>query len=161
MTVEMSALTLWQPWASAVARRLKIIETRSWAPPVWLIGKRIAIHAAAKPVSRVAMGFSVYWERASMDALGVWRWSDLPLGAVVCTARLARAQRVERVGEDGFAYFDGPGSRVMVDRWGDFSVGRWLWFLEDIEALEEPFKCKGGQGIWRCVLPDGARGVRA
>jgi hypothetical protein len=155
---EIPAVTLWQPWASAIAARLKRIETRSWAPPAWLIGKRMAIHAAKKPVSRSAMGFSEHWERDAMDSLGVWLWDRLPLGAVVCTVKLARAQRVERVA-DGFAYFDGPGSRVMVDRWGDFSVGRWLWFLEDIEALEKPFKCKGGQGIWRCELPEGAKGA--
>jgi hypothetical protein len=47
----MYAISLHQPWASFIAHGLKGFETRSWAPPRWLIGKRIAIHAAKKAVT--------------------------------------------------------------------------------------------------------------
>lgn len=43
----MKALTLWQPWASLVARGEKTIETRSW--PTDYRGP-LAIHAAARPM---------------------------------------------------------------------------------------------------------------
>ena len=35
-----------------------------------------------------------------------------------------------------------------VDPFGDFNVGRWLWFLDDIEKLPEPIPAKGRQGLW-------------
>ena len=44
----MKAITLWQPWATLVATGLKEYETRSWAPPEDLIGRRLAIHAAKR-----------------------------------------------------------------------------------------------------------------
>jgi DNA polymerase-1 len=43
----MWALTVWQPWAWAIAMGFKLIENRSWPPPRWLIGRELAIHAAA------------------------------------------------------------------------------------------------------------------
>ena len=30
----MKALTLWEPWASLIARGHKIVETRSWSAPL-------------------------------------------------------------------------------------------------------------------------------
>lgn len=45
-------LTLWQPWASLIVPLLvKWIETRGWAAPASLIGMRIGIHAAARPIN--------------------------------------------------------------------------------------------------------------
>ena len=44
----MRALTLWQPWAHAVAHLGKRIENRPWKPWPAVIGTRVAIHAAAK-----------------------------------------------------------------------------------------------------------------
>lgn len=46
----MKALTIWQPWATLVAIGAKPYEFRSWQPPGWLVGQRIAIHAGARPV---------------------------------------------------------------------------------------------------------------
>lgn len=113
----MSALTLWQPWASLCvlprpapsmwghdavghgpppARPFKTIETRSWPAPTALIGQRIAIHAAARKVPGVdRLGDSDYW----YDTFGMWTETATsdgrnvitvpwPLGAVVGTAVL-------------------------------------------------------------------------
>jgi hypothetical protein len=49
----MRAITLWQPWASLVAIGAKPYEFRSWRPPSWVIGERVGIHAAARPVQRI------------------------------------------------------------------------------------------------------------
>lgn len=46
----MKAITLHQPWASLIACGAKPYETRSFPPPAGLIGRRIAIHAAARKV---------------------------------------------------------------------------------------------------------------
>ena len=45
----MRALTLHRPWPWAILHldgaRAKRIENRLWAPPDWILGERIAIHA--------------------------------------------------------------------------------------------------------------------
>ena len=47
----MKALTVFQPWASLIAKGWKKYEFRIWeAKPASLYGQRIAIHAAARPV---------------------------------------------------------------------------------------------------------------
>lgn len=33
-----------------------------------------------------------------------------------------------------------------VDHYGDYSRGRWVWFLEDIRPLNPPIPAKGRQG---------------
>lgn len=39
------ALTLWEPWASAVVKGPKNIENRPWRPPARFMGQRVWIHA--------------------------------------------------------------------------------------------------------------------
>lgn len=46
------AITLWQPWATLIAAGAKPFEFRSWPAPRRLWGKRVAIHAGARPVRR-------------------------------------------------------------------------------------------------------------
>ena len=41
-----------------------------------------------------------------------------------------------------------PDVRVEPDMFGDFSVGRYLWFLKDVVKLDEPIAAVGRQGIW-------------
>ncbi len=138
---EIYAISLWQPWASLIAIGAKPFETRHWSPPRWLIGKRVAIHAAKKVVSAD--------DREWARRCGVT--GDLPLGAVVCTAILAGAYRMgveERV----------PGSRPLgnafrTDEFGDYSPGRWAWWLTDIEPLVPPIQRRGRQGFWKETLP--------
>ena len=48
----LSALTIWQPWASLIMAGCKPYEFRTWPAPRHLWGKRIAIHAAARPVRK-------------------------------------------------------------------------------------------------------------
>ena len=44
---DLYAITLWQPWAQVLVEGPKQIENRTWAPPAWAVGQRIAIHAGA------------------------------------------------------------------------------------------------------------------
>jgi hypothetical protein len=88
----MPAITLWQPWASLIAHGAKRYETRHWSPPARLIGRRIAIHAAARPVPR---DFDSALAQAVGSALGrADRRRAPPLGAVVCTVVLAGGYRI-------------------------------------------------------------------
>jgi hypothetical protein len=84
--------------ARAAARQpFKTIETRSWRAPKWLIGKRIAIHAATRTNgwgrrgTRTQIGaFEVERDASGLLLRGPIAWPyRLPLGSVVGTAVLA------------------------------------------------------------------------
>ncbi len=148
------AITLHQPWASLIALGLKTVETRSWPAPARLVGQRIAIHAGKRLVRQPGDAI----ERELRVRLGEnWR-VIVPTGAVLATAVLAGMVRVSHIDlssrhavhddstEVGCAAGRG---RTLIDPWGDFSAGRWLWFLDDVEALPEPVPAGGHQGFWR------------
>lgn len=146
----MKALTLWQPWASLIAIGVKTIETRSWAAPKSLIGQRISIHAAKRPSDTEAdFRFDPVLHEHGLC------FTDLPLGAVVATARLVECVQVLKVRDDGTwtivqRDYTGPVRGVVLDQlpYGDFTPGRWAWLLDDIEQLDKPLPATGRQGMW-------------
>ena len=152
----MYAITLHQPWATLIALGIKTVETRSWPAPERLLGQIIAVHAgkrvARRPGDRI--------EQKLRDRLGE-EWSRaIPAGAVLATAVLAGMARVEYVDPiAGHAVHDGRTEvgcatgrgRTPIDPWGDFSPGRWLWFLDDVMALREPVPAVGRQSFWHWV----------
>ena len=150
----MYAITLHQPWATLVVLGMKNVETRSWPAPKRLLGQVIAIHAGKRIVRRPGQCI----ERELRDRVG-WDWSrTIPAGAVLATGTLGGMARVEYVDPiSGHAVHDGRTEvgyaagrrRTPIDPWGDFSAGRWLWFLNDMEALPEPISAVGRQSFWR------------
>ena len=135
---------------------------------------RDAINAALKFGRDAAL-------RCGLGALGS---NDWPLGCVVATCRLVDAFQVSssanvytgsatvrlvdadthaRVCTDGQvdAWVAGTGiapgnasHTVRDDGLGDYSVGRWVWLLEEIEPLAEPVPARGWQGIWNWEPPE-------
>ena len=138
----MKAITLHQPWASLIACGLKTIETRDWRPPRAVIGERIAIHAAKRQPDS--------WEWDDNIRLAVEHWDDIPLGAVVATALLVDARQVGLQTYMGKVLASSPSYTGWVepDPYGDFSVGRWLWMLTDIQKVEPLVPARGRQGLW-------------
>lgn len=137
----MKALSLWQPWASLVAMDAKRVETRHWAPSRSLIGERIAIHAT---LTRDHLHLC---ERSPFDR---YLHSDqLPLGAVVATAVLDRCERItpelaRALTPDEVAF-------------GDYTPGRYAWFLRDVAGVSPPRSLRGAQGIF--TVPDELLGL--
>lgn len=86
-------LSLWQPWASLVARGLKTIETRLEPPPESAIGRRILIHANQEPSRAQVFDWveRLYPEQMRQILNGGSR-EDLPYGRVVAEATLAEAR---------------------------------------------------------------------
>ena len=76
---------------------------------------------------------------------------DLPYGAVIATALLERSVRVDRHDGSGswwwgYGLFDT--SWHEIDGFGDYSVGRFVWFLDDVQLLPEPVPARGRQRLW-------------
>ena len=150
----MYAITLHQPWALLIALGIKAVETRSWPAPERLIGQTIAIHAGKKIVKQP--GCLV--EKEMLVRIGRdWRRA-IPSGVVLATATLTGMARVKQVNPTtGHAVHDGSTEvgcavglgQTRIDSWGDFSPGRWLWFLADVRALPVPSPTIGHQSFWR------------
>lgn len=146
----MKALTLHQPWASLIAHGFKRIETRSWHPSPDLVGQRIAIHAAKKPVDlRLLNDETMDKTFVMMERDG----GDLPFGMVVATARYMHAARVlepcsDKPGKVWARDLQGYIHEIDEDPYGDFSAGRWLWILDDVVKHTIYTPATGRQGLW-------------
>lgn len=134
------ALTVIQPWASAIAMGLKTIETRSW-------GTRhrgpLVIHAAATDRGEVAFDkgylFEAYpaFDAYLQDALPAVR----PRGAIIAIGRLVACTPAERA----------PSS--TEEKLGHFGRGRWGWQIEAVWPLPQPIHTKGRLGLWEVTQP--------
>lgn len=145
----MITISLWQPWASAIALGLKRFETRSWAAEC--VGHRIAIHAAKRNtpevrtwwMENVKAAFAEHADvsREAFAKAGIHDWCDLPLGAIVCTCDLVAVHPTEPLVER-------RGVPPLECVWGNFSPGRYAWELANVEPLKVPAPAKGWQNFF-------------
>ena len=72
----MKALSIKQPWLYCITDLDKRIENRTWKPPGWVVGQRIALHASK--------GFDERGGPAAGELSGIHLFElELPKGAVV------------------------------------------------------------------------------
>lgn len=131
----MKTITIKQPWASHIAAGRKTIETRVHGNFKGLVGERIAIHAGK--------GIDKYGPALPDD--------DFPRGAVICTAVV---ESMEQVVWDDIS----SGRARMMSRQALAPVweGLYLYYLTDIEMLDEPIPARGQLGVWHvdCIVGD-------
>lgn len=147
----MKALTLYQPWASAIAAGLKKIETRNWTPSHDVFQDRLAIHASTR-WSPKEVAFWVEWImgappecRDAFQKVGITIGTDNPpLGVIVATVRVIRC-----VPTHDLAATIGQVENSL----GDFSPLRWGWVMEDVRPLKRPIRATGMQKIWEWTPP--------
>lgn len=120
---QLRALTLWQPWAHAVAHLGKRIENRPWRPWPSIVGQVVAIHAAAKvSLADEAEAAAFIRQRTGHVVPG-----GVPRGAIVATARVMG---------------------VVTASASPWFMGPYGWTLDDVIALPAPVPCRGAQGLW-------------
>ena len=155
----MNAISLWQPFASLIADRIKMTETRHWHPRAELLGDRIAIHATKRKISKDDwLSFPDAMQKAIIDEWGPSFERDIPYGAIVATAVLSDVGRVvrkdsERLGCVQINFMQDPSetlTSIPTDPFGDYSSGRCIWFLRSIEKLKVPIECSGQRNFWNC-----------
>lgn len=149
----MKALTLHQPWASLIACGAKRFETRDWAPPAWMVGQHMAIHAGKKiELEHFSEAFA-----AMAKALGVRGFVDLPTGAVLCTVRLkavhwSLGMTKPRNGEWSVICEGGAENWLSLrpgeDYFGNYDGGRALWEFDEVQLLRPPIPARGNQKLW-------------
>jgi hypothetical protein len=133
------AVTLWQPYATLVALKIKPFETRDRRPPGRLIGADVAIHAALRKPKFGEITRAINETMIALTGNHLW-FEILPFGAVVCIARLMEAV---------------PADSVPPDPFGDYSPGRWAWKLDDVRPLRPPVPARGDRRHgWPWLVPD-------
>lgn len=125
----MKAISLWQPYASAILLGFKRVETRHWTTNY---RGELAIHAAKK-------------DTKELRAIG-HRYSGfphtLPRGEIVAIVTLVGVVPIELL----------KGAVTpMEEYFGDYNSGRFGWILDNIRPVK-PFPYKGGQGFFN--VPD-------
>ena len=139
----MKAISLWQPWASALFTGLKPDETRSWSLPDCAVGVPVAIHAAKRDTKAEREFFEDTVSNTS-DAgpfrdIGIGWYHDLPRGAVIGTVVFASPVRME---------IQRHVRSLAQQDWGDYSEGRYAWPLVSYDLFAKPIPCIGRQGFF-------------
>lgn len=164
----MRALSLWQPWASAIAVGAKVFETRHWSTNY---RGPLAIHSA----KRWARGQreTAHSLCGSLASLPEELATKPVLGAVVAVAQLVACHEMtEQMVRDCLSAHEDPTYDELEDpdpgqlsfntsefALGGWTVGRFAWELRDVRPLRVPFLLKGRQGLWT-LGPDDEADVR-
>lgn len=155
----MKALSVYQPTAAAIALAAKRLETRPWKASH---RGTIAIHAAKLWNWRMSAATSSSWTWCSiLHPLGIRMGGKVDLdNALAFGAIVAVANLVDCRPADSFtvAELDTPRSWPDVEgavypSWsermlGDFSIGRFVFVLDDIRPLPDPILLRGRQRIF-------------
>jgi hypothetical protein len=126
----MKAITLWEPWATAMALGIKHNETRSW--PTNYRGE-LAICAAKRPLDEIGRLLC-----ADLD-VGI---DVLSFGCVLCVVKLQGCQPADLVINGTFAL---SGAEELC---GNYTTGRWVWMTDGLRALRSPVPVIGRQGLF-------------
>jgi hypothetical protein len=134
----MHALSLSQPWASLMADGRKTVETRSWRAPRWLIGKRLAIHAAKSIDKEACRDFGYDPEK-------------IPRGVLLCHVLLNACLQLP-VSSDVVVFALGHLLSPAELQYGNFEDGRFAWLCSDVQPVDPPIPARGQLSIWNCFL---------
>lgn len=161
----MKAITLWEPWAWAVAYAGKWIENRTWRPPRTAILKPIAIHASTKALDGEAIAHLRDVVHQTKVAPVGHRFDDgqaytvgtLGFGHIVAVGWLAGW-----IGHGGESLLPFDTVKVIAGsntqptarqiesnaRWSPWFTGPVGWILAQVTRLPEPIRARSRQGLW-------------
>lgn len=137
----MKVLSLWEPWASAMAISAKRVETRDdWVDRIKYRGL-VWIHATMKPEFKPVEyppEFLEWVERVGID------WRHLPYGHMLAVGKLVKIVKTESIrdtlSEQELAF-------------GDYRDNRRGLIFKNVRRLREPIKVSGKQGLWNWDPP--------
>lgn len=162
---DIRALTILQPWASAIALGCKRIETRGWqtshrGPLLIHAGQARTYlpYRAGNTKTLDGQGGYPGWMynnfpgKQAMDAAGLPLDFDFPLGAIIGVCELTNCFKTEVFKhydeeryEMGLGVYLVPAQELAL---GDFTPGGYGWVLGNVRLLAEPIPCRGKQGLW-------------
>lgn len=128
----MKVISIKEPWASLIKEGIKNIETRSW--PTKYRGE-LYIHASKKVLTKK--------ERLIYETqLSLLKNIDLKYGYIIAKCdlvdcKLMTEELIREVKQNNIEYMC-----------GEYKVGNYAWYLENIVKLKKPIIAKGQLGIW-------------
>lgn len=131
----MKAISLWQPWASAIALGHKRIETRGWSTRY---RGPLAIHAAKKWTAEEREMSEMFETSYGLEGL-----SDPPRGCIVAIAELTSVRPTEHLTDT---------ISEIEEMLGNYGPGRFGFMLENVRRLSDPLLYRGMQGFFE--VPD-------
>lgn len=152
----MKCLSLWQPWASAIAIGSKRIETRCWSTSY---RGPLLIHAA-KRCNRgelLELEKQPAWRGAMLPlvALDDHFKDRLPLGAIVAIADLVDCLPTSQFNISRLEWPRHPAGtdRMKALDWceanmGDFGPGRFGWVLSNVRRIDPAIPYRGFQQLF-------------
>lgn len=132
----MKAITLWQPWASAIDLGMKRVETRGWKTSY---RGELVICAATRPLDPVGKEVA---KRFAIPAMS--------LGCALCVVEL-----YECIDATIAHAFINDMERLL----GNYAVGRWAWRTRDLRKLRVPVPVVGHQRLFE-LSPEESEAVR-
>jgi hypothetical protein len=134
--MKIKCISLWQPWAWAMAKGLKLNETRHWSTNY---RGPLAIHAAKKPFHRDD------YSPTFNDQLSLNGFSDdqLVYGAVLCVVELFAVESTNYFRPD----------TLQEALYGNCEVDRFAWRTRNCRELETPVPLVGHQGLFDWDVP--------
>jgi hypothetical protein len=158
----MKAISLWQPWASAMALGSKLNETRHWSTKY---RGPLAIHAAKRRKIDELIFLGSHWGWiGALNPRGVvfgkkWKIQDeLPFGALLAVGNLVDCRPTGSFTDaelDEMRYPADDKRRMYgwtERRMGNYELGRFGWVFEGMKLLPEPIPFVGRQGLFN--VPD-------
>lgn len=149
----MNVITLRQPHATLVMAGIKKATTRKWPPRRGAVNRILGIHAGKK---------NPLFETEYLDG-----W-EIPTGAVLGHATLRGYCQVAKYSKEA-GMFKPDTSHYMfhtfwpehrnkevffqADPFGDYSEGRWVWFLDEVVCYKVPIPSRGHHDIWKMPSP--------
>ena len=131
----MKAISLWQPWASAMTSGIKQNETRSW--PTSYRGDLVICSAKRKPSPEEVGDLETYETALAM-----------PYGCALCVVELYDCVPTARFTTQTVA----ADTHIMLSEaeasLGDYTPGRFAWRTRNCRELKHPVPLRGYQGIW-------------
>ncbi len=138
----MKALTLTQPWGSLVALGEKRIETRSWSTKYTGL---LAIHAAkGYPKWAKETALNEPFRSSLRVSHANYCYPELSVGHVLCIVNLMGCRRTEDI------------RHQLTEKelaFGDYSNGRFAWFLTIVQLYGKPIPAVGHLGLWEWEQP--------
>ena len=130
----MKTISLWQPWASAMALGWKKIETRSWATSY---RGPLLIHAAKK-ITR----WPTVYIRELFEGIAS-KPTDLPRSGILCKVDLIDCKQI--------SFANCPAMRMELEL-GIYTPGRFMWITKNLMTFDIPIPYLGRQRIFE--VPD-------
>ena len=154
--MRIKAITLWEPWATLMARPLnrlghpsKRIETRSWKTKYRGL---IAVHSSKRWRNDQRQSCYRHPMAKTLHELGIVDLDqDFHFGCILAIGRLsaivssgAAKTRLSQLGEVG----------QLELSFGNYQPNRYAWAVTEIMPLPHPIYAKGAQGLWWWDCPD-------